>query len=107
MTHTYDLAVSVVRHLGSVELDSLLGGSHRLHSDASRGWGLVSRLGPGLAGWGLGGPASQLTWLLTGYVSLRAVGPGASVPHWLLAGGHPQCLATRASPIWQLLYQSI
>ena len=38
----------------------------------------------------------SLMWLLSGFTSLQAVGLGASVPHWPLAGGHP--FATWASP---------
>lgn len=55
--YAYDLAVSGVKNLGSVELDSLIGVSPELHSRCWQGLHLISRIEGE-------GPASELTWLL-------------------------------------------
>lgn len=41
---------------------------------------------------------SSLMWLLVRFSSLQVVGLKALLPHWLLARGLPQVLATQPSP---------
>lgn len=48
------------------------------------------------------GSASKLIYVVIGFSSLRAVGLWTSLLCWVLAGCHPQLLATWASPTCQL-----
>ena len=58
----------------------------------SRCW---PRLEPHMKGW-LGKHGFPDHFLLAGFISLKAVGLTASIPWWLLPGGHPQFLAMRS-----------
>ena len=48
------------------------------------------------------GSISKLPWLLPLFSSLWVVRRRASVPYWLLAGGHSQLIATGVSLPWQV-----
>lgn len=48
------------------------------------------------------GSTSTLTWLLAAPSFLLGIGQRASICCWLPASGHPQLLATCASPTWLL-----
>lgn len=47
---------------------------------------------------GRGRLLDSLRWSWSGFTSSQVVGRGASVPAWLLAGGHPWFLALWTSP---------